>query len=180
MLAKGRVIAGKYRHRHLIALFDEKTRTTKDRVKEAIFSAVGDYINGKTVLDLFAGTGALGIEAISRGAAHGIFCENDSKTYDVLTGNLQMIEEPYNLYFEDYKSALAKIKPNSVSIVIIDPPYRYDIDEIINNVFKAKILTNSYTLVLETDKEYAGMINNAKIKKYKYGLTYVTIIRGEL
>ena len=73
-----------------------------------------------------------------------------------------------------------RIKPNSVSIVIIDPPYRYDIDEIINNVFKAKILTNSYTLVLETDKEYAGMINNAKIKKYKYGLTHVTIIRGEL
>ncbi|OQC11478.1 MAG: Ribosomal RNA small subunit methyltransferase D [Tenericutes bacterium ADurb.Bin087] len=180
MLAKGRVIAGKYRHRQLIALFDDHTRTTKDRVKEAMFSALGDEVKDVIILDLFAGTGALGIEAISRGAAKGIFCENDHQTHQILIDNLQIIEEPYHIYFEDYKSALQKIAKGTISLVFIDPPYRYDVSEVISEIFKTNILKSKYTLVLETDKVYAGLINNAKIRQYKYGLTHVTIIRGEL
>ncbi|OQA77891.1 MAG: Ribosomal RNA small subunit methyltransferase D [Tenericutes bacterium ADurb.Bin239] len=180
MPSKGRVIAGKYRHRQLVALFDEKTRTTKDRVKEAVFSALGDTVKDTIILDLFAGTGALGIEALSRGAAQGIFCENDHKTHKILLDNLSIIEEPHYVYFADYRSVLSKIEKGVVSLVLIDPPYRYDINEIITEIMASKILKTPYTLVVESDKPYAGVVNNATIKQYKYGLTHITIIRGEL
>lgn len=180
MQSFGRVIAGKYRHKRLIVLSDEQTRTTKDRVKEAIFSALGDSYYDKLVLDLFAGSGALGIEALSRGAKSAIFCENDKNTQSVLKQNLQIVGEPCLLYFEDYHAALSKIAKESVALVFLDPPYDYDIAQVIEEVFAANILSKEYTLVLETDHAFPGEVNNAKIKRYKYGLTHVTIIRGEL
>ena len=81
----GRVIAGKYRHRPLTLLSDEQTRSTKDRVKEGMFSALSNDLMDKVVLDLFAGSGALGIEALSRGAKKAYFSERNKDSFKVLT-----------------------------------------------------------------------------------------------
>ena len=179
MSVKGRVIAGKYRSRPLEIAFDETTRATKDRVKEAMFSALIKEIKNSVVLDLFAGTGALGIEAISRGAKKAIFCENSPKTLQILAKNLQMVEEDYEVFKGDYKEKLLKIEPNSIDIVLVDPPYNFNIEAVLENIYAAKVLKDTYTIVLETDKEFTASLNNVKIRQYKYGLTHLTIIRGE-
>ncbi|MFA5485489.1 MAG: 16S rRNA (guanine(966)-N(2))-methyltransferase RsmD [Bacilli bacterium] len=180
MPIKGRVIAGKYKSRQLLTLFDSHTRATKDRVKEAMFSALGNDLKNATVLDLFAGTGALGIEALSRGATKAIFCENSLKTLQILTKNLEIVEEEVILLKGDYENKLAQIEKNSLDIVFIDPPYDYDIEAIVSKVFESNILKKEYIMVLETDKEANLSLNNVKIRKYKYGLTHLTILRGAL
>ena len=179
MSIKARVIAGKYRSRILLTLFDEFTRATKDRVKEAMFSALSKDLENKVVLDLFAGTGALGIEALSRGAKKAIFCENNPKTLSLLKKNIEIEEEEHEIFFGDYKEKLTNIPPLSVDIVLVDPPYSYDINQVTSEIYAANILSKDYIIVLETDKEFTMSLNNVKIRKYKYGLTHLTIIRGE-
>lgn len=179
MSVKGRVIAGKYRSRPLLLVFDKVTRATKERVKEAMFSALSKEIKDSVVLDLFAGTGALGIEALSRGAKKAIFCENSAKTVQILSQNLLIVEEDYELFKDNYEDKIIKMAPKSVDIVLVDPPYNYNIAVVLDNIYKAKILKDRYTIVLETDKEFTGDLNNVKIRQYKYGLTHLTIIRGE-
>ncbi len=179
MSVKGRVIAGKYRSRPLLLAFDKLTRATKERVKEAMFSALSKEIKDSVVLDLFAGTGALGIEALSRGAKKVIFCENSAKTVQILSQNLLIVEEDYELFKDNYEDKIIKMAPKSVDIVLVDPPYNYNIAVVLDNIYKAKILKDRYTIVLETDKEFTGDLNNVKIRQYKYGLTHLTIIRGE-
>lgn len=173
-----RVIAGKYRHRKLIALHDHTTRATKDRVKEAIFSALAQDLPGKVVLDLFAGTGALGIEALSRGAKCAFFCEINEEASAILRENLAFIEEETRIFTKSYEVALSELAPHTVDIVLLDPPYLFDINAIIKKVYEANILSNSYMIVVETDKELVIPLNDVKMRKYKYGLTHVAIIRG--
>lgn len=179
MSINGRIIAGKYRHRPIVVMYDEVTRSTKDRVKEGLFSALSNDLKDAVVLDLFAGSGALGIEALSRGSASVIFCELDRKVFSVLEKNVHFVEENIELHNLDYKEALKRIQAKTVDIVFLDPPYALDINIVVGEVMNANILKEKFIFVLETDKEFTASINNAKIKKYKYGLTHITIIRGE-
>lgn len=176
----GRVISGKYRHRPLAVLHDETTRTTKDRVKEGLFSALGESVTSKNILDLFAGSGGLGIEALSRGAASAIFVEKDGKTAEVLCKNLKFVSEETTVLTEDYRTALLKIAPNSVDIVFLDPPYERDMRAIVQDIYAANILKSEYILVLETEGECSLPSFNGILKKYKYGRTHLTIGRGTL
>lgn len=180
MPIKGRVIAGKYKSRQLLTLFDEHTRATKYRVKEAMFSAIGSDIINMTVLDLFAGTGALGIEALSRGAQKAIFCENSVQTLQILRKNLEIVEEEVHVLNGDYLLKIKEIAPGSIDIVFVDPPYTFDINDIVATILQSQILKDNYIIILETDKETSLFLNDVKIRKYKYGLTHLTIIRGAL
>src|SRR4051794_25945467 len=88
-----RVIAGQYRGRRLTAPRGETTRPTSDRVREALFSILGD-VRGLRVLDLFAGSGALGIEALSRGAAEAVFVDSSKRAADAIRANLSAVGDP--------------------------------------------------------------------------------------
>jgi 16S rRNA (guanine(966)-N(2))-methyltransferase RsmD len=94
-----RIIAGKYKGRHLFAAKNRSIRPTTDRVKEYIFSILEDYIKDCRVLDLFAGTGSLGLESLSRGANNVAFVENSFQSIKVLKKNLFRIkvQEPYSI-----------------------------------------------------------------------------------
>ncbi len=127
-----RIIAGKYKGHRLQGPRDDATRPTADRVREALFSILGD-IEGARVLDLFAGTGALGLEALSRGAGHVTFVEMERGALDVLQANLDKVIRPelhdnlnpVRVLRGDVHDHLARFATTSerFDIVFVDPPY---------------------------------------------------------
>jgi 16S rRNA (guanine966-N2)-methyltransferase len=122
-----RVIAGTYGGRRLAAPPGTATRPTSDRVREALFSMLG-ALDGMRVLDLFAGSGALGIEALSRGAAFAAFVERERRALDVLRGNLATLAVPgerFSVHAQDALAALrnATARGDAYDVVFLDPPY---------------------------------------------------------
>jgi len=123
-----RVIAGRLGGRRLRAPAGTGTRPTSDRVREAVFSMLGEHVVGARVLDLFAGTGALGIEALSRGARSAVFVERDAATARVLAANLGALaiaRELAEVRRGDALQALrdARAHEDTYDLVFIDPPY---------------------------------------------------------
>jgi len=123
-----RIVAGRYGGRRLLAPKGDLTRPTADRVREALFSALGPLDDAR-VLDLYAGTGALGIEALSRGAAHVVFVERDRRALDVLRRNLDALRVPaadVDVRPGDARVALrtARVRGDEYDLVFLDPPYR--------------------------------------------------------
>lgn len=121
-----RVISGKYKGRRLIAPENYDIRPTTDKVKESIFSTVQQEVDDGVVLDLFSGTGALGIEALSRGAKKVYFCDCNSKSLDLLVKNLSFCDKKeYELYKGDYTDCLRLLASRGVKcdVILCDPPY---------------------------------------------------------
>ena len=123
-----RVIAGKYRGKKLKEFSLSSTKPTLDRVKESLFSSIQfDLIDAK-VLDLFSGTGALGIESISRGAQYVDFVDANMDAIKIIKQNLQGIDGKYSVTKSDYMAFLqqAKISNKKYNIVLLDPPFNTD------------------------------------------------------
>ncbi len=123
-----RVIAGRYGGRPLAAPPGDRTRPTSDRVREAVFSILGP-LDGERVLDLFAGTGAFGLEALSRGAGSAVFVERDGRAAAALTRNLQALAVPRDvaeLRRDEIARALrsACSRGETYDLAFCDPPYR--------------------------------------------------------
>jgi len=116
-----RIVAGEHRGRRLKAPRGARTRPTADRVREAVFSILGD-IDGARVLDLYAGSGALGIEALSRGAASAVFVERDPRALEAIRANLAAIGAEPTVVRADALRFLARA-PGHFDVVFIDPPY---------------------------------------------------------
>jgi len=121
-----RVIAGRHGGRRLRAPAGAATRPTSDRVREALFSILGDRVAGAHVLDLFAGSGALGIEALSRGAASATFVDDAPAALRVLRGNLEALGEEAEVVHADALRWLraASRRTRQYDLVLLDPPYR--------------------------------------------------------
>lgn len=126
-----RIIAGKHGGRRLQTLPGEATRPTTDRVREAVFSALESRLgsfHGLRVLDLYAGSGALGIEALSRGAAEVVFCESQSRAVSVIRANLRSLGAKATIWTATVERALAEralamVKGEPFDLVLADPPY---------------------------------------------------------
>jgi 16S rRNA (guanine966-N2)-methyltransferase len=121
-----RIITGKARNIPLKTLEGDDTRPTSERVKEAVFSMLQFEIEGRRVLDLFAGSGQLGLEALSRGASHATFIDNSRAASDIIIGNAKKagLFELCRVSASDYASALrGNAGRESYDIVFIDPPY---------------------------------------------------------
>lgn len=122
-----RIVAGKWRGRPLRAPKGLAVRPTSDRVREAIFDILGERVAGASVLDLFAGSGALGLEALSRGASRAVFVESDPAAFAVLRKNVDTLGagEP-DAWQLDYRQALRRLRARSMrfDLVFLDPPYR--------------------------------------------------------
>jgi len=122
-----RVIAGHFRGTRLHAPSGMDIRPTADRLRESIFNIIGPRIRGKHVLDLFAGTGAMGIEALSRGAEHAVFIDNHPQALELIRRNITKVKagERATVISWDIARNLKCLRDHSVSdIVFIDPPYR--------------------------------------------------------
>ena len=121
-----KVIAGKYKNRNINFLSNEKTRPTASVVREALFSKIQFGLEGATFLDLFAGSGSVGIEALSRGAKKVVFVEKDRRNFEIIKSNLEnckIDKENYELIFSDYISALGRMV-EKFDFVYLDPPYK--------------------------------------------------------
>jgi len=116
-----RVVAGEFRGRRLAAPRGARTRPTADRVREALFSMLGD-VSGARVLDLYAGSGALGIEALSRGAESAVFVERDPRAAAVIERNLTSLGLEQEVLRQDVVRFLAR-SPGTFDLVFCDPPY---------------------------------------------------------
>jgi 16S rRNA (guanine966-N2)-methyltransferase len=156
-----RIIAGNFKGKKLLSPKTEKTRPTLDRVKEAIFSSINQYIEDATVLDLFAGSGALGLEAMSRGAKTCIFNELDRSAFSTCFSNIQLtnMEKYVKIYMKDYIKCLNGLKENNIlcDIIFLDPPYNKDygyktLKYISDNC--NKILSKIGIIIFEIDKSF--------------------------
>ena len=177
-----RIVGGKYRHRLINYPDDmEHTRPTKDRIREAIFSAVGDITNYR-VLDLYAGSGAMGIEALSRGAKHTTFVDISSLAIKVIKDNLTSLSVPVEDYFllkcKDY-DAINKFKANQeqFDLIILDPPYKEgQYQEIITALNDANLISKQAIVVIEANHPVQiENIDYIKNKEYHYGEIMVFI-----
>ena len=127
-----RVVAGAYGGRGLRVPHGRATRPTSDRVREALFSTLGETVLGAHVLDLFAGSGALGIEALSRGAADAVFVERDPATAAVLRANLADLGISAATYVGDVRRFVRDLPHTTpvFDLVLCDPPYKLSSDEV--------------------------------------------------
>ena len=153
-----RVIAGKARRILLKTVEGLDTRPTTDRIKETLFNILQPDLPGARVLDLFSGSGALGNEALSRGAAYGVFVENSSKALQCIRENLSAthLESQAKVLGMDALSALSKMEGNEsvFDVVIMDPPYRHDLELNVLRYLKDSKLIDEYTvIVIETALE---------------------------
>ena len=127
MLSPLRVISGKLKGRKLLALKGMDLRPTSDRVKEAIFDILQDSVEGRKVLDLFAGTGALGIEALSRGAERAVFVEGNARSCTVLQKNLEAcrLQERAEVLPREIEGGINILsgRAETFDLIFMDPPY---------------------------------------------------------
>ena len=178
-----RVIAGKYRHRILIWPDDAKhIRPTKDRIREAIFGALGN-IEGKCVLDLYSGSGAMGIVALSRGASRSVFVDINQVALDTTKQNLKSLGistlEGIVLALEDVK-AIEKLSKEQYKfdLIILDPPYKEGkYSDIIYLLKEKELITDNGIIVIESDHQIDLDTNEyQKVRDYKYGEIRVKIL----
>lgn len=149
-----RVIAGEYRSRILKSLDGQDTRPTLDKIKGAVFSSIGHKILGSSFLDLFAGSGAIGIEAKSRGAKHVILNDYAKKAYEVVMLNLKNLDiSDIIVYSLNYRSCLDKLISNDYKFdyVYLDPPF-IDIDyhQLISDVCSSSLLHEKSKVIIES------------------------------
>lgn len=178
-----RVISGSMKGRRLHAVPGTNTRPTTDKIKESIFNMIGPYFDGGQVLDLFAGSGSLGIEAISRGMDHGYFIDKDSKALATIKRNLEdlRIEDQASVFRNDSKRALAALRKNETSfdLILLDPPYfKQELIALLTIIDEGKMLKEDGQIVVEHSKEVElpDEIGNLTRKRLeRYGITYISI-----
>lgn len=145
-----RIIAGQYKGRKLVTAKGEWLRPTSDRNREFIFSYLGALVQEATVLDLFAGTGGLGIEALSRGARSAVFVDHSIQAVELIRKNLVWVAQPTEVFRMEARSFLQKTA-TPVDLLFADPPYRFDsFDEIMRLILDRRLLTEQGLLIYES------------------------------
>ena len=175
-----KIVSGIYRGRPLKTLEGKTTRPTSDKVRGAIFNMIGPYFEGGRVLDLYAGSGALSIEAVSRGMSHAVLVERDRKAQAVITENIQMTKEvsKFQLLKMEAERALEQVT-GPFDLVFLDPPYaKEQIVADIEKMAERNLFSQEVMVVCETDKsvELPEEIACLGIWKEKiYGISKVTV-----
>lgn len=147
-----RVITGKYKGRSLVAP-KNVARPTLDRMKETLFNIVNSKLLGANVLDLFAGSGQLAIECLSRGAKRAILCDNSRDALNAIKTNFAKIGETPEIMFCDFRDCLKRLNVQ-IDIVFVDPPYQSGFyTEVLSEIDKRKILSDDGWVVCEHSAE---------------------------
>lgn len=181
-----RVISGTARGKKLLSPKDKKVRPTLDRVKENIFNILGNMRDAK-VLDLFSGSGGIGIEALSRGASFCYFCDIDKDSIKLTMQNIKLarVEDRAKVVNDDAFSFLKimDIKGEKFDFIFVDPPYLKGITEkILHQLQKCNIIQDRGIIIIETDKEEKFLDDEFGFKKLKekvYSKTRVTFFTKE-
>jgi 16S rRNA (guanine966-N2)-methyltransferase len=170
-----RVVAGSARGIKLVAPLGRGTRPTSDRVREATFNALGSLgvVDGAAVLDLFAGSGAMGIEALSRGATRATFVDNDRSALEAIRSNLAATKlAAYATVIRADAARFAGADAAGFDLAVIDPPYAFD-------GWTELLASLPVTVaVIESDREIDPGERWAVVRTRRYGSTVVTISRS--
>lgn len=183
-----RIIAGEARGRRIFTPTGRETRPTTDRVKESIFNILGSKVPEARVLDLFAGTGNLGLESISRGANHCIFVDNSREAVKLVRENIALLkyEDYTEVYNNDALSALDVLKKRSINfnIIFLDPPYHKDIVPVVlNKIIETDTIAGEGIIVAEHDNKDPVPETISYLVRFKwsvYGTTTVSFYKRNL
>ena len=174
-----KISSGIYRSR-VILTPEEGTLPTKNRVREAMMSAIYPYISGARVLDLFAGSGALGIEALSRGAKEAVFVDASKEASCIVSKNLSSLREKRGVVLNlDYLEALKRLD-GRFDIVFLDPPYamKESYQNALDVLLERNLLNEECALVLEYEGELTINADSSfERRDYTYGKSKVILLR---
>ena len=183
-----RVVGGRYKGRVIKSMpkrEDTKLlRPTTERVKESVFSILNNYLEGTKFLDLFAGTGAVGIEALSRGVSKVVFVESDKRFCKLIRENLRRLgipEERYEVICLDYIDALKKLarRGEVFDFIYADPPYEKGYyTRVVNMIRRLGLLDRDGLLILEEPKKSPFIPEDEEwlVEKRNYGTTTVSFL----
>jgi 16S rRNA (guanine(966)-N(2))-methyltransferase RsmD len=178
-----RIIGGKFRSTVLAEFPGEDVRPTSDRVKESLFNILSLKLYGARVLDLFSGSGALGLESLSRGAGEVVFNDCAKTSIAILKKNLAALKITPNsneakVMNCDYLVCLEQVR-GQFDLIFIDPPYRFDFGEkALQKIAQRGLLTENGIAVYERDRPFeGGILGLEKYDERKYGKTYLTFFR---
>ncbi|MBQ7370016.1 MAG: 16S rRNA (guanine(966)-N(2))-methyltransferase RsmD [Clostridia bacterium] len=177
-----RIIGGKFRSRVLAEFTGNAVRPTSDRAKESLFNILALKIRGKRVLDLFSGSGALGLESLSRDASEVVFNDFSKESISILKRNLSALKieigKEAKIYNYDYLTCLNAVQ-GEFDIIFIDPPYKYDYGvPAMTKIVERRLLSDDGIIVYERDKPFDGEVSGLdKYDERKYGKTYLTFFR---
>ncbi len=167
-----RIISGKYRGKNLKSFDGFDVRPTSDRAREALFSILYNKVIGSNFLDLCSGTGAIGLEAISRGAKKITFVDSSKESLKILKYNLDSIKETADICYKDALLFLKETK-EKFDIIFFDPPYAFsDVKSILNEVYKRELLNENGLFIYEhkADKPSLEIENFKLVNTKKYGI----------
>jgi 16S rRNA (guanine966-N2)-methyltransferase len=180
-----RIIAGQYKGRKLIDIKGKKIRPTSDRIREALFSILSQKLNNAVVLDLFAGTGALGLEALSRGAAKSIFVDKSKYAITIINKNIELlnIENKADTVLMD-ACIIQKQKTifnQKFDLIFMDPPYDKDfIVKMFKNVNLSDMVKDESILIAEhsiRDNDFDDILGFGLFDRRTYGRTMISFFR---
>lgn len=150
-----RVISGKFKYKCLCSPANNSVRPTTDRIKETIFNILSSkgVVGEVKVLDLFSGSGALGIESLSRGAEKVVFIDKSKDSFLLTKKNLEFvgaIKDSYEIYNVDYEFALKKLKEKHFDLIFVDPPYALHIEnKVLDLIKKFDVLSKTGVIMIE-------------------------------
>lgn len=173
-----RIISGLYKGNMLDGFHMNGTRPTMDRVKESLFGMIQMYIKGSTCLDLFAGSGSLGLEALSNGASISYFVDSSKEAVDTINRNIEKLGNPNAVVLkQDYQNALSHFSKNHITfdLIFLDPPYaKHYIQECIKKIEELQLLKPEGLIICEYETEIFDS-SYFCIKDKKYGSTHIKI-----
>jgi 16S rRNA (guanine966-N2)-methyltransferase len=164
-----RIIAGTLRGRRLATPAGRDVRPTSDSLRETLFNVLGTDVEGARVLDAFAGTGAVGLEALSRGAVHVTFVERDPRVIKIVEQNVSScgVEKACAIIRDDFTTnAARRVMRESVDVAFVDPPYEIEkLDEIVHTA--ATLVAPAGQLVLEHARRRASPATAGRLQRVR-------------
>ena len=175
-----RIIAGKHRGRQLVSFRQEGVRPTSDKAREALFNILAPDLPGAFFLDMFCGTGAVGLEAMSRGAGKVVFNDLSRESLRILRRNLAMLGEEAEVHNLDFR-ALAGSLRERFDIIYIDPPYKSGYGgKALEAVASHGLLREGGIAVLESDTPFSGDAKGfVRRGERRYGIAWLTFFGWE-
>lgn len=180
-----RIISGKARGTKLYTLDGTATRPTLDRVKESLFNIIQNDIEDSTVLDLFSGSGAIGLEFLSRGAKRAVLCDSSKDAIKIIKQNVQKthFEEKVEVYNMEFTKLVERLQNQKFDIIYIDPPYATDYIKIsLEKIIEYELVNENTKIIVETDDEtrILNQIEKMDVEitdKRKYGRATIIFLK---